>query len=150
MYTFGGAHDDQFVVAAIDSFGNIYACGHTYSTLYTFADQDIVLFKFEPESLTYKKPDGWSFVWGSTSTETATGVATDDKFVYVSGYTNSAGTLATAAKYDMLVLKVDCNTGILQYAKSFGRENNDKLNALAVFRNVVYMVGESDSAGWTS
>ena len=82
-------------------------------------------------------------------TETATGVATDGKFVYVSGYTNSVGTISSA-KYDMLLIKVDCNTGILQYVKAFGRENNDRINSLAIFKNIVYMVGDSDSAGWTS
>ena len=108
-----------------------------------------MLFKFEPESLSFKKIDGWSLVWGSTMTETATGVATDDKYVYVSGYTNSVGTISSA-KFDMLLMKVDCNTGILQYVKVFGKENNDKINSIAIFKNTIYMVGESDSVGWTS
>ena len=48
LLTYGGSQDDQYVDATIDSFGNIYAAGHTYSTQYAQADQDIVLFKFEP------------------------------------------------------------------------------------------------------
>ena len=48
LFTYGGSHDDQYVDATIDTFGNIYAAGHTYSTLFAQADQDIVLFKFEP------------------------------------------------------------------------------------------------------
>jgi hypothetical protein len=108
-----------------------------------------VLFKYEPESLTYKKLDGWSLVWGGPLTETATGVATDDKFIYVSGYTNSEGTMSLGGKYDMLLMKVDAQ-GILKYVKTFGKENNDKINSLAIFKGTVYMVGESDSSGWTS
>lgn len=35
---------------------------------------------------------GWSFVWGSTSTEYAGGIALDDtvSYVYVTGYSDSS------------------------------------------------------------
>jgi hypothetical protein len=57
--------------------------------------------------------------------------------------------MSLGGKYDMLLMKVDAQ-GILQYVKTFGRENNDKINSLAIFKGIVYMVGESDSLGWTS
>jgi hypothetical protein len=69
--------------------------------------------------------------------------------VFVSAYTNSEGTLSSA-KYDMLILKINTNTGLLVQAKRFGSENNDKANGLTFFNGALYVVGESDSIGWTS
>lgn len=131
--------------------GYMYACGHTYSTQYSSGDQDIVVFKFEPLTLSYIRPDGWSIVWGGPLTETATGIAIDDtsSFVYVSAYTNSEGTLSIG-KFDMLVLKINTNTGVLAWARRFGNENNDKANGLTFFNGALYVVGESDSIGWAS
>jgi hypothetical protein len=110
-----------------------------------------VIFKFEPNTMSYLRPDGgWSLVWGGTLTEAATGITVDDssQFVYVSAYTNSEGTLSSA-KYDMLVLKVNANTGILNWARRFGSTNNDKANGLTFYRGNLYVIGDSDSIGWT-
>jgi hypothetical protein len=130
--------------------GAIFACGHTYSTQYSIGgDQDIVVFKFEPESMSYISPDGWSLIWGSTLTETATGIATDGTSVFVSGYTNSVGTISNS-KFDMIILKINAGTGILSQAMRIGNENNDKANGITYFLGYLYIVGESDSIGWAS
>jgi outer membrane protein assembly factor BamB len=99
--------------------------------------------------MNYVRPEGWSLVWGGTMTETATGIAVDDssQFVYVSGYTNSEGTLSIG-KYDMLVLKVNANTGVLVWARRLGSSNNDKANGITFFNGNIYVVGDSDSLGW--
>lgn len=79
-FSFGGSQDDQIVDVVVDTkgTGKIYACGHTYSTQYSYGDQDIVIFNFEPSTMSYVRPEGWSLVWGGTMTETATGIAVDD------------------------------------------------------------------------
>ena len=96
------------------------------------------------------RPDSWSLVWGGPITETATGIAVDDssQFVYVSAYTNSENTLSSA-KYDMLVLKINTNTGLLTWAKRFGSGNNDKANGITFFNGNLYVIGDSDSVGWS-
>ena len=49
----------------------------------------------------------------------------------------------------MLVLKVNANTGILTWAKRFGSGNNDKANGITFFNGNIYVIGDSDSVGWT-
>ena len=49
----------------------------------------------------------------------------------------------------MLVLKINANTGILTWAKRFGSGNNDKANGITFFNGNIYVIGESDSVGWT-
>jgi len=43
-YNFGGTSDDVFVDVTIDSSGNVYAAGNTYSPAYTSGEQDIAVF----------------------------------------------------------------------------------------------------------
>jgi len=93
--------------------------------------------------------DGWSLVWGGTLTETATSIATDDTHVWVSGYTNSEPKLSKGGKYDILLLKIS-KAGVLISVKAFGMENNDRVNGLTIFKGNVFMVGDSDSMGWSS
>lgn len=80
------------------------------------------------------RPEGWSLVWGGQLTETATGIVVDEgqDFIYVSGYTNSEGTLSFS-KYDMFIVKVQANAGTLAWAKRMGSMNNDKANGLTHF-----------------
>lgn len=133
----------------MDNIGDVYAAGHTYSTLYTRNDQDIVVFKIEPETLNFKKLEGWTLIWGGALTETATGIATDDTHVWVSGYTNSEPKISKGGKYDIILMKIS-KAGILISVKAFGMENNDKVHGLTAFKGNIFMVGESDSVGWTS
>jgi hypothetical protein len=108
-YAYGGTHDDSFVDVCIDSSGNTYAAGNTYSSAYSNGEQDIVVFQFD------KNGDvQWGRYWGSTLSETATGIALDDgeKHFYVSGYSNTVGTLSVS-KYDMFVIKFVVSTGLI-------------------------------------
>lgn len=128
----------------------MYACGVTYSTAYSSADQDIVVFKFDVDSMSFQRPNGWSLVWGGPLTETATSIASDlNTFVYVAGYSNSEGTLSTG-KYDMFIVQIQASSGAIGWVKRMGSSSNDKANGLTVFGGNLYIVGESDSSGWAS
>ena len=88
---FGGTNEDQFVDATIDSSGNVYACGTTYSPTMSSGELDVVFFQFDS-----KGDLKWGRYWGSSLSETATSIALDvtEKYFYISGYSNSLGSLA--------------------------------------------------------
>lgn len=50
----------------------------------------------------------------------------------------------------MVILKVAADTGVLSWAKRVGSIANDKANGIGIFQGYLYVVGESDSPGWTS
>ena len=50
----------------------------------------------------------------------------------------------------MFVIKVVITTGLVSWGRRYGFDNNDKANGLAHAAGFVYLVGESDSTGWTS
>lgn len=93
----------------------------------------------------------WGRYWGSSLTETATAIALDEgeRFFYVSGYSNSVGTLSIN-KIDMFVIKFTIATGLISWARRIGYDNNDKANGIFHKNGFVYVVGESDSTGWTN
>lgn len=68
---------------------------------------------------------------------------------YVSGYSNSVGSLSVAS-FDMFVLRCYVNSGLVQWGKRFGFDKNDKANGIFQSSGFLYVVGESDSTGWTS
>jgi DNA-binding beta-propeller fold protein YncE len=102
-------------------------------------------------TLYHLPPGGWGIVWGGTGYETATGIAIDDdaKYVYVSGYSDSVGSLSIA-KEDMFILKISVATNLLTWAKRFGSTSIDRAHGVTWYNDYVYLVGESDSPGWTS
>ena len=67
----------------------------------------------------------------------------------MSAYTNSEGVLSVG-KYDMLVLKLQSETGLIIWTKRLGSTNNDKANCLTLFLGSLYIGGESDSPGWST
>jgi hypothetical protein len=71
-YLFGGTNDDNFIDATIDTLGNIYTAGSTYSPAYSNGGQDIVIFQFD-----YTATFVWGRYWGQTNDETATAIALD-------------------------------------------------------------------------
>eukprot|EP00347_Sterkiella_histriomuscorum_P002714 403367090 len=145
-YLFGGTNDDSFVDVTIDSSGMVYAAGNTYSPSYTSGEQDIAVFQFDASG-DFK----WGRYWGSSLSETATAIALDEgeQFFYVSGYSNSVGTLSIS-KIDMFVLKFSIATGLITWARRIGYDNNDKANGITHNNGFVYVVGESDSTGYTN
>ena len=50
----------------------------------------------------------------------------------------------------MFVIKFAISTGLITRAKRLGADNNDKANGIFHKNGFVYIVGESDSTGWTS
>lgn len=130
----------------MDSLSNVYAVGNTYSPAYSNGEQDIAVFQFDSAGELK-----WGRYWGSSYSETATAIALDEGegHFYVSGYSNSINSLSVA-KYDMFVIKFVISTGLVQWARRFGFDNNDKANSLFQKGGFLYVVGESDSTGWTS
>lgn len=72
-----------------------------------------------------------------------------DTFVYVSGYSNSEPTLSVG-KYDMFIIQITASAGAIGWVKRIGSSNNDKANGVVYYQKLLYVVGESDSPGWTS
>ena len=145
-YSFGGTNDDSFTDATIDSNGQVYACGNTYSPQYTTGDQDIVVFQFDTTaSLKYGR------YWGATKSEYATGITLDtaETNFFVSGYSDSIGQLSTSS-YDMFIVKFVAATGLVSWARRYGYDGNDLANGIAYYNGFIYLAGQSDSTGWTS
>ena len=145
-FTFGGSSQDVFTKVDVDTSGNMYATGTSYSSGFTSANKDVVIFKFDTTlALT------WGRYWGSTDDEVSSGISLDttafDSF-YVSGYSSSAPTLSTS-DWDMFVLKFGID-GTLKWSVRLGGATVDKANTIFYYSNYVYIGGESDSTGWSS
>lgn len=50
----------------------------------------------------------------------------------------------------MFIIRFVISTGLISWARRFGYDNNDKANAVYHRGSYVYVVGESDSTGWTT
>lgn len=64
------------------------------------------------------------------------------------GFTNSEGSISSA-KFDMFILKLSVTNGLISWGKRLGGDANDKANGITYFNGFVYVVGESDSTGWS-
>lgn len=50
----------------------------------------------------------------------------------------------------MFIIRFVISTGLINWARRYGFDNNDKANGVFSRGSFVYVVGESDSTGWTS
>lgn len=50
----------------------------------------------------------------------------------------------------MFIVKFVISTGLISWAKKVGSDNNDKANGIYHRNGYVYVVGESDSTGWSN
>ena len=128
----------------MDSSGNVYATGSTYSPTFSNGQEDAVVFMFD-STATFK----YGRFWGSTLIEVGTGIALDSSevYFYICGYSNSVGTLSIA-EYDVFVIKWAAATGLVQWAQRFGYNYNDFAYGIYEFSGSVYVTGYSDSTGW--
>ena len=99
--------------------------------------------------MSFTQGRGWSLVWGSNGTETATSIAVDSDSVYICGSSNSLGSLSVGS-FDMFFLKIDATLGQVQSFLRMGWSGNDIANGIAVQGGNVFIVGQSSSPGWTS
>lgn len=120
-YLFGGTNDDIFAEAVMDTAGNIYAAGSSYSPTYSNGEQDVVILAFD-----YTAEYKWGRYWGGSLSETATSIALDpaETYLYVCGYSNSVGTLSVGG-YDMFVLKIVISAGLITWAQRIGSSANE-------------------------
>lgn len=51
--------------------------------------------------------------------------------------------------YDMFLAKISQSIGTITWTKRIGSTGNDKANGLILLSGSLFVVGESDSPGWT-
>ena len=136
-HTWGGGSWDYGYGVAVDSSGNIYLAGTTWS--FGAGLSDMILVKYNGNGV-----QQWNHTWGGGSWDFGYGVAVDSSGnIYLAGYTYSFG----AGSYDMVLVKYDGN-GLQQWNCTWGGANSDYGYGVAVDSSGnVYLVGETYSFG---
>lgn len=163
--TYIGGNDEDFGNAiAIDSKGNVYVAGYTFSSNFptvsafqskngnTIAnsggDAFIVKLNAQGNALMY------STYLGGASDDLATSIAVDAQDnAYVTGFTNSANFPVVNALqnrssggFDAFLTKINVAGNSLAYSTYFGGSDNDFGNSIVVDKtNNAYLVGQTDS-----
>jgi uncharacterized delta-60 repeat protein len=120
--TWGGASADSLSAVALDSGGNIYYAGWTYS--FGAGYSDALLLKYNSSGTIQ-----WAKTWGGSNIEAVSAVAVDSSGnIYCAGHTYSFG--AGYSYPDPFLLKYD-TSGALQCAKTWGGSHYDSLSAVA-------------------
>jgi len=133
----GGADWDFGSGVAVDSSGNVYLSGSTWS--FGAGGQDMVLVKYDGNG-----GQQWNRTWGGADREGENGVAVDSSGnVYLSGVTRSFG----AGLDDMVLVKYDRN-GVQQWNRVWGGADDDMGSGVAVDSlGNVYLVGRTQRFG---
>jgi uncharacterized delta-60 repeat protein len=136
-YTWGGNNTDSGHGVAVDSSGNIYLVGATFS--FGAGDFDIVLAKYDENGV-----QQWNRTWGGENRDYGHGVVVDSSDnVFVTGYTWSFG----SGDYDMVLVKYDRN-GKQQWNRTWGGENSEVGYGVGVDSlDNVYIIGGTESFG---
>lgn len=83
----------------------------------------------------------WSSIWGGTEGESARAIVTDgDSIIYIAGKTDSYG----IGNNDIVLLKYNKDGNLLKY-KTWGGSGNDEAHGIALFKNYLYIAGETGS-----
>ncbi|MDD3875344.1 MAG: T9SS type A sorting domain-containing protein [Bacteroidales bacterium] len=135
---YGGPDWDFGTDVTIDSSGNYYVTGNTYS--YGSGEKDVYLLKMNSSGDTL-----WTKTFGGLNEEAGNSlVVCQNNDIVITGYTNSFG----AGNYDYLLLRYD-SSGQLLWNRTFGGLEDDK--ALAVkeipYDNHFIIGGYSNSYG---
>ncbi|MHC5039108.1 MAG: NHL repeat-containing protein [Planctomycetota bacterium] len=135
----GGSDQDVIAGVAVDSAGNIFCTGGTYS--YGAGGRDSLLIKYSASAVFQ-----WAKTWGGPMDDhTNWGIAIDSADnIYCAGFTTSFG----SGGRDVLLLKYD-TSGALQWLKVWGDamdDQNSRRIALDGADNV-YLCGRTDSFG---
>ena len=132
--TWGGGEIDDAYGVTVDSSGNIYLAGGTYS--FGAGEYDMVLVKYDGNGV-----QQWNRTWGGTSDDNGYGVAVDSSSnIYLAGRTYSFG----SGSSDMVLVKYDGN-GVQQWNRTWGGDSIDRGNEVAVDS-----LGNIFLAGYTS
>ncbi|MFQ5834199.1 MAG: SBBP repeat-containing protein [Candidatus Thorarchaeota archaeon] len=155
----GGAGSDQLEAVAVDSEGNVYVAGHSYSSDFPLVNPyndshigyDCVVLKMSSDGRTLL----YSTFIGGSGDDYANGIAIDSAgAAYVTGYTTSTdfpthdGYMESYAggMYDCFVVKLSPSGSSLQYSTFFGGSALDRAYSIAVDSlNRAYVTGGTSS-----
>jgi uncharacterized delta-60 repeat protein len=142
--TWGGTGSDTAQALALDTAGNIYVAGSTYSTGLTAGSGDQTLVKYNSSGI-----EQWSKTWGGDGLDIANALALDTAGnIYVAGFTYSTG--LTAGSNDQTLVKYN-SSGVEQWSKTWGGNSFDYANALALdTAGNIYVAGYTSSTGLTA
>ncbi len=167
---FGGAGNEEAFALAADKDGYIYMAGSTASTdniastgahqtSYGLGNSDAYISKWTKEGALL-----WSSYYGGSNIDVAKGLGCDSLgHIYLGGYTNSAGGIAspgsfqelkkgTANSYDAFVVQFD-TSGQRKWASYFGGTNNDAQTSFTLTSTPsghVILAGNTQSTGLAS
>lgn len=130
-HTWGGSLTDYAQGVAIDSSGNVYSVGQTYS--FGAGGQDVLILKYSPTGTLL-----WAKTWGSSGDERAVAAGiSPDGYLYVAGQIPNY----------IFVLKLDTN-GNLQWGTTWGDPAGDSPADIG-FDSLgnVYVLGTSTNNG---
>ncbi|MFX0136105.1 MAG: SBBP repeat-containing protein [Candidatus Hodarchaeota archaeon] len=133
--TWGGSGDDSCYDMAIDSLGNVYLAGYTYS--YGAGDYDMCLVKYDGAGNFQ-----WYRTWGTSSSDTSMGVTVDS-----AGYIYIVGDSYTGSSFDFCIVKYN-NTGDEQWSQTWGGTDFDTCTAVTLdISGNIYIIGFTGSYG---
>ncbi|RLG83684.1 MAG: hypothetical protein DRO40_03700 [Thermoprotei archaeon] len=134
---FGSPVLDAIQSVSFDSEGYIYVTGNTKNTTTGKNDVFVAKFNLDGELL-------WITSFGGNESESSYGIAVDENFVYVAGYTASYIT-GELGEEDAFVAALDKNTGELLAFMNFGGPDMEFGYAITVDNDYVYVTGKTGS-----
>ena len=136
--SFYGGSDNEGTADIDVSTNGLYVVGYTMTAAMSNGGSDIFILKLS-------KTDGsksYAKLFGSTSDDYAIGIQILSSYIYVVGYSNSAGW--TNGGTDFILFKLDESTGTKQWAARYGGPNNDIASDLIVSGSLIYVIGYGD------
>jgi len=134
---FGSPALDAVQSVTFDSEGYIYVAGNTKNT--TTGENDVFVAKFNLDGELL-----WITSFGGNESEIPYGIAVDENFVYVAGYTASYIT-GELGEEDAFVAALDKSTGDVLTFMNFGGPDIDFGYAIAIDNDYVYVTGKTGS-----
>lgn len=152
---YGGAGEEEGVKMSLDFKGNVFLTGTTQNsptelgTIGSYqptssGEKDAFITKIDTAGAIV-----WSTYYGGTFNDVATGISYGDTNVYVCGYTNSIDLISTDSTHqdsikgmiDGYISKFDPLTGQKVWGTYFGGSENDYVNGIKAYNDVIYFVG---------
>ncbi|MFX1498040.1 MAG: SBBP repeat-containing protein [Promethearchaeota archaeon] len=135
--TWGGADADYDQGVTVDSLGNVYLAGNTYS--FGAGSSDIVVVKYDGNGV-----QQWNRTWGGVNIDSGEGLVVDSSGnVYLGGYTYSFG----VGTIDMVLVNYN-EDGIQQWNCTWGGGDVDGCLGIAMdSKGNVYLEGSTYSYG---
>ncbi|MGQ4876720.1 MAG: SBBP repeat-containing protein [Promethearchaeia archaeon] len=135
--TWGGSDDDEGYSVAVDSSGNIYITGNTWS--YGNGANDVILLKYNSDGSLLSSTN-----WGGADSDEGYDIAFDGSDnLYIVGSTSSSG----AGNYDVLTLKYS-TSGAFIWSKIWGGSKEDDGFGICIDNSDnIYITGSSWSYG---